>query len=150
MSAWSQWIPVDELSEKFVRAEFYAPIFLSVDGQLKKLPNDKLSNLSRELFQGWSPKGGVKSENGIPAIKVQDLSGYGLSNDYKCADIKRNDVPNRAWAKQDDIFVIRCAHHPRYIGLSVDNFYANEDQYKPFVSNGDKVPEFSGIRVPQR
>ena len=134
MSTWSQWIPTNEISEKFIRAEFYAPEFLGVDGMIKALPNKRLNKISKSLFQGWSPKGGVKNKKGIPAIKVQDLSGHGVSFDFKCAEVETNAVPERAWAKQDDIFVIRCAHHPRYIGLNIDNYYERNNQSCPFIT----------------
>lgn len=134
MSTWNQLIPANEISEKFIRAEFYAPEFRTVDGLIKKFPHKKLNKLAKKIFQGWSPEGGVKNQKGVPAIKVQDLSGYGVSFDFKCADVETIDVPERAWAKQDDIYVIRCAHHPRYIGLNIDNYCEREKQPLPFIT----------------
>ena len=123
MGSWADVIDTGELNFEFLRAEYYAPEYRRLELAIRSQREyTALGSLVKELFQGWSPRGGVKGDAGIPAIKVKSLSGYGLEYEMDRVDVDLKDVPDRAWAKKGDIYVIRCAHHPRYIGLSIDNY----------------------------
>ena len=134
MASWTKLISELDINTEFIRAEFYGSEFMKNDAMIKRFPTKKLSNIVSQLFQGWSPKGGVKRNTGIPAIKTQNLTGNGLNREFNFAEIEYGDVPKRAWAKPDDIYVIRCAHHPRYIGLNIDNFVSIPGEVNPFIT----------------
>ncbi|WP_371142408.1 restriction endonuclease subunit S domain-containing protein [Burkholderia cepacia] len=69
----------------------------------------------------------------MPAIKTKNLSSCSVSYEMDCADLADVDVPSRAWAKHGDIFVLRCAHHSRYIGKDIGRFDRSHP-HKPFIT----------------
>ncbi len=136
MTSWSSVIPLSEITREFLSAEYYAPEYLQLEAKL--LSTAEVSDLSGlckgNLFQGWSPIGGVKGGDGIPAIKVKNLTGKGITWEMDRVDIQPSGVPKRAWAVEGDLYVIRCAHHNRYIGLSIDNYFEIDRINKPFLT----------------
>lgn len=134
MPMWTDHVPATDVDNRFLSAEYHAPHYRTLEQKLHQASRCvPLSSLAKALFQGWSPRGGVKGESGVPAIKTKNLSSCSVSYEMDRAEVADVDVPPRAWAKHGDIFVLRCAHHPRYIGKDIGRFDRNHLQ-KPFIT----------------
>ena len=134
MATWSDRVPAADVDARFLSAEYHAPHHRELEQKLRRaLHCVPLASLAKDLFQGWSPRGGVKGGSGIPAIKTKNLSSCSVSYEMDCAELSDVAVPDRAWAVHGDIYVLRCAHHPRYIGKDIGR-YDNSHPLKPFIT----------------
>jgi hypothetical protein len=134
MPWWTDHVPATDVSDRFLSAEYYAPQYRALERKLRQASRcEALSALAKKLFQGWSPRGGVKGESGVPAIKTKNLSACSISYEMDRAELPDVAVPDRAWAKHGDIYVLRCAHHPRYIGKDIGRYDRNHP-LKPFIT----------------
>ncbi len=134
MATWTDLVQAAALSDRFLSAEYHSPHYRALEQKLRQATRCvPLSSLAKSLFQGWSPSGGVKGESGVPAIKTKNLSCCTVSYEMDCAEVPDGAVPDRAWAVPGDIYVLRCAHHPRYIGKDIGRFDGHHLS-KPFIT----------------
>jgi type I restriction enzyme S subunit len=134
MTMWSDLVPGIDVNERFLSAEYHAPQYRELERKLRSAHRCvPLSDLARSLFQGWSPRGGVKGDAGVPAIKTKNLSSCSVSYEMDRAELSDASVPYRTWAQHGDIYVLRCAHHPRYIGKDIGR-YGRSHPFKPFIT----------------
>ena len=147
MAMWIDRVPAADVSDRFLSAEYHDPRYRELERQLRETAKCRtVSELAKSLFQGWSPKGGVKGDAGVPAIKTKNLSSCTVSYAMDCADATGLKVPKRAWAQHGDIYVLRCAHHPRYLGKDIgryDRYHPN----KPFITEKIIVARDVGARA---
>ena len=148
MPMWTDHVPVADVNDRFLSAEYHAPRYRALEHKLRQTSGccAPLSTLAKTLFKGWSPSGGVKGESGVPAIKTKNLSSCSISYEMDRADLADVVVPDRAWAKHGDIYVLRCAHHPRYIGKDIGRFDRNSP-HKPFITEKIIVARDVGARA---
>lgn len=134
MPLWTDLVPAADVNERFLSAEYHAPHYRELERKLRSTNRCvPLSDLAKNLFQGWSPRGGVKGDAGVPAIKTKNLSSCSISHEMDRAELSETPVPDRAWATHGDIYVLRCAHHPRYIGKDIGRYDKNHP-LKPFIT----------------
>lgn len=104
-----------------------------------------LSSIAQKIYQGSSPKGGVKGNSGVPALKVKNLSGIGIGWELDFLDLDLyKEMPSKVHVENGDVFVIRSAHHRSYIGKSVDNYHSDA---APFESAPLVTEELIGARI---
>lgn len=137
-----------DLDPEILNAEYYDPADVEFEHRLRAAHNAApLGSIASKMYQGASPKGGVKGRSGKPALKVRNLSGYGLDWDVDHVTEQQYAELARARVRSGDVFVIRSAHAREYIGKQCDVFL---EDYCPFSVPPLATEELIGARIEDR
>lgn len=137
-----------DLDPEILNAEYYDPNDVEFEHRLRiEHQAVPLASIASKMYQGASPKGGVKGRSGKPALKVRNLSGYGLTWEVDHVTEEQYAQLSRARVRSGDVFVIRSAHAREYIGKQCDLFLK---EYCPFSIAPLATEELIGARIEDR
>ena len=137
-----------DLDPEILNAEYYDPSDVEFEHRLRAEHQAvPLASIASKMYQGASPQGGVKGRSGKPALKVRNLSGYGLTWEVDHVTEEQYARLSRARVRSGDVFVIRSAHAREYIGKQCDIFLKD---YCPFSVAPLATEELIGARIEDR
>ena len=134
-----------ELDPDVLTAEYYDSADVECESSLRtKFRATMLATVASKMYQGASPRGGVKGSSGMPALKARNLTGHGLGWNVAYVTHEQFRQLSRAHVRTGDVFVLRSAHAREYIGKHCDLFI---EDYCPFSVAPLVTEKLIGARI---